>query len=53
MTRRIALAALLMLAASSALAQINLPPGKWWRRPEIVQFLNLSDDLVQTRSQFN
>ena len=44
MTRRIALAALLMLVASAALAQVNLPPGKWWRRPEVVQMLNLSDD---------
>jgi hypothetical protein len=26
----------------------DLPPGKWWRRPEIVQALGLSDDQ-QTR----
>ena len=44
MNKRIALAALLMLVASAALAQLNLPPGKWWRRPDIVQILNLSDD---------
>jgi len=44
MTKRIALSALLMLAASAALAQINLPPGKWWRRAEVVQFLNLSEE---------
>ena len=44
MTKRIALAALLMLVASAALAQLNLPPGKWWRRPEIVRSLNLSDE---------
>ena len=44
MTRKLAVAALLMLVASAALAQINLPPGKWWRRPEIVQQLNLTDD---------
>ena len=44
MTKRIVLAALLLLTASAALAQINLPPGKWWRRPEVVQFLNLSDE---------
>ena len=44
MTRRIALAALLILTASTALAQVNLPPGKWWRRPELVQVLNLSGE---------
>src|SRR5437764_9697385 len=44
MTRRIAVAALLMLVASAALAQVNLPPGKWWRRPDVVQLLNLSDE---------
>jgi hypothetical protein len=44
MTKRIALAALLMLIASAALAQLNLPPGKWWRRQEVVQVLNLSEE---------
>ncbi len=44
MTRRIALAALLMLVASAALAQINLPPGKWWRRQEVITFLSLSTE---------
>src|SRR5437764_5453916 len=44
MTKRIALAALLMLTASAALAQINLPPGKWWRRAEVINFLNLSNE---------
>jgi hypothetical protein len=44
MTKRIALTALLTLVASAALAQINLPPGKWWRRPEVIRFLNLSED---------
>ena len=44
MTRRIALAALLMFVASAALAQINLPPGKWWRRQEVITFLNLSTE---------
>ena len=34
--------------AGSALAQAQLPPGKWWRRPEIVQSLGLSEDQ-QTR----
>ncbi len=44
MRKRIALAAALMLVASAALAQINLPPGKWWRRAEIVQTLNLTEE---------
>src|SRR5437660_5555931 len=44
MTRKIVLAALLMLVASVALAQVNLPPGKWWRRPDMIQMLNLSDE---------
>jgi Spy/CpxP family protein refolding chaperone len=39
-----ALAALLMLVASAALAQVNLPPGKWWRRPDVIQLLNLSEE---------
>jgi len=44
MTKKIALAALLMLVASAALAQINLPPGKWWRRAEVINFLSLSTE---------
>ena len=42
--KRIASCALLTAAfATSAFAQ-NLPPGKWWRRPEIVQILNLAEE---------
>ncbi|MEK6373950.1 MAG: periplasmic heavy metal sensor [Acidobacteriota bacterium] len=44
MTKRITLAALLMLVASAALAQLNMPPGKWWRRAEIVREMNLSEE---------
>jgi hypothetical protein len=40
--RRFVLAALAILLATSAFAQ--LPPGKWWRRPEIVQQLQLTED---------
>ena len=40
--RRIALA-LALLFAFGAFGQ-QLPPGKWWRRPEVIQNLNLSDD---------
>jgi hypothetical protein len=41
--KRLLLAALVVVFAASAFAQ-NLPPGKWWRRPEIVQSLNLSEE---------
>ncbi len=42
--KRIALAVLTFALAASAFAQANLPPGKWWRKPEIVQILNLSEE---------
>jgi len=42
-TRRFAIAIAALFVASSAFAQA-LPPGKWWRRPEIVQSLALSDE---------
>jgi len=41
--KRLLLGALVVVFATSAFAQ-NLPPGKWWRRPEIVQSLNLSEE---------
>jgi Spy/CpxP family protein refolding chaperone len=41
--KRALLAALVLVLATSAFAQ-NLPPGKWWRRPEIVQSLNISEE---------
>ncbi len=41
--RRIVFAFVSLLIAVSAFAQ-QLPPGKWWRRPEIVQNLNLSEE---------
>jgi Spy/CpxP family protein refolding chaperone len=34
----------LAVVAIPAFAQSNLPPGKWWRRPEIVQVLNLTEE---------
>jgi Spy/CpxP family protein refolding chaperone len=40
--RRAALFVFLCLVATSAFAQ--LPPGKWWRRPEIVQTLGLTEE---------
>src|SRR5436190_12708734 len=42
MTRRIVMTVAALCVAASAFAQ--LPPGKWWRRPEIVRILNLSDE---------
>ena len=42
MTRRIAIFVLAMLSAGAAFAQ--LPPGRWWRRPEVVQRLNLTEE---------
>jgi Spy/CpxP family protein refolding chaperone len=42
MMRRIAVAVFALLVTGSAFAQ--LPPGKWWRRPDVVQSLNLSDE---------
>jgi Spy/CpxP family protein refolding chaperone len=41
--KRLLLAAFVLVFATSAFAQ-NLPAGKWWRRPEIVQILNLAEE---------
>ena len=42
--RRVALLfAIALLTATAVFAQ-QLPPGKWWRRPEVVELLNLSDE---------
>ncbi|MDP9361429.1 MAG: periplasmic heavy metal sensor [Acidobacteriota bacterium] len=42
--KRLTMAVLILALATAAFAQSNLPPGKWWRRPEIVQQLNLAED---------
>jgi len=42
--KRFILTALMVVLATTAFAQTNLPPGKWWRRPEIIQTLNLSEE---------
>lgn len=42
--KRIALFVFAVALAGSAFAQGNLPQGKWWRRPEIIQTLNLSEE---------
>jgi len=41
--KRIMLAATLTLAAAFANAQ-QLPPGKWWQRPEIIRELQLTNE---------
>lgn len=41
--KRIVLAATLTLAAAFANAQ-QLPPGKWWQRPEIIRELQLTNE---------
>jgi Heavy-metal resistance len=43
MMRRISLAVALLLVAGRTLAQ-PIPTGKWWRKPEIVEAINLSDE---------
>ena len=42
--KRLLLVVLALAIATSSFAQANLPPGKWWRRPEIVQILNLAEE---------
>ena len=42
--KRLLLVVLALAIATSSFAQANLPPGKWWRRPEIVQILNLTEE---------
>jgi len=32
-----------LIIAGAAFGQ-QLPPGKWWRRPEVIQHLNLTDE---------
>ena len=41
MTKRLALA---LLFISSTVVAADLPPGKWWRRPEVVQSLSLNEE---------
>ena len=41
--KRLAFALALFVLATTASA-IDLPPGKWWRRPEVIQMLSLSEE---------
>jgi len=43
LTRRLVFAVALLACAALAQAQ-QLPPGKWWRRPELIQQLQLTAD---------
>jgi len=42
-TKRLAFALLTLLLATATLAA-DLPPGKWWRRPEVIQSLALTTE---------
>jgi Spy/CpxP family protein refolding chaperone len=44
MTRRVLSTTLLLVLFALTASAMDLPPGKWWRRPEIVQQLTLTDD---------
>ena len=44
MKRRILLCAALAMTLAAMVGAAPLPPGKWWRRPEFVQQLALTDD---------
>jgi len=42
--KRLLVIVLAVAVTTPLFAQANLPPGKWWRRPEIVQILNLAEE---------
>lgn len=44
MTKRVVFAALLFAFLASVTVAADLPPGKWWRRPDMIQALNLSEE---------
>ncbi|MEO8379175.1 MAG: periplasmic heavy metal sensor [Acidobacteriota bacterium] len=46
MTKRLLIAVMLLVCSAAAQAQ-QLPPGKWWRRAEVVRELQLSSDQQQ------
>lgn len=41
--KRLVLALALFVLATTASA-MDLPPGKWWRRPEVIQMLSLTEE---------
>ncbi len=44
MTKRIILSIAIALVLAGAVSAAPLPPGKWWRRPDVAQRLALSED---------
>jgi len=42
--KRLALVALALFTLATTATAMDLPPGKWWRRPEVIQMLTLTDD---------
>jgi len=44
MKKQIAFALGAMLLIATTIVAADLPPGKWWRRPEIVSQLALTED---------
>lgn len=44
MKRKWSALAVFMLLAAGSLAAADLPPGKWWRRPEVAKQINLTED---------
>lgn len=48
MMNRIVVATIVALLLSETVLAADLPPGKWWRRPEVAQRLDLSQEQ-QTR----
>lgn len=47
MTLKRALIAVALLACAALAQAQQLPPGKWWRRPELIQELQLTADQQQ------
>ena len=43
MMKRLVVALALFVLATTASA-MDLPPGKWWRRPEVIQMLSLTEE---------
>lgn len=44
MTKRLTFATLFVLLFAATAFAADLPPGKWWRRPEIIQALSLNEE---------
>ncbi len=42
--KRLILIAIALFAFAGTAPAMDLPPGKWWRRPEIIQMLGLTED---------